>query len=94
MDRPPPNFYVVAAPPTQPRRRRSRGVDATVAPPQAYLCVANHFLTNHPVVIDCMNLLGSSCVGYNCYCKKAFPPMALECAWFTIAFAALVRHAS
>ena len=47
----------------------------------AYLFVANQILHKHPVVVDCMNLFGSACVGFNC-CKKA-APMFLEM---------LVRH--
>lgn len=58
----------------------------------AYLFVANQILSKHPVLIDCMNLFGSSCVGFNCYCKRAHAPMFLEVAWFGIAFAALVKH--
>lgn len=58
----------------------------------AYLFVANQILSKHPVVIDLMNLLGSACVGLNCYCKRAHAPMFLEIAWFGIAFAALVKH--
>ena len=58
----------------------------------AYLFVANQILRKHPVVVDCMNLFGSACVGFNCFCKKAYAPMFLEICWFGIAFAALVKH--
>ena len=58
----------------------------------AYLFVANQILRKHPVVVDCMNLFGSACVGFNCYCKKAYAPMFLEICWFGIAFAAMVKH--
>ena len=58
----------------------------------AYLFVANQILRKHPVVVDCMNLFGSACVGFNCFCKKAYAPMFLEVCWFGIAFAALVKH--
>ena len=58
----------------------------------AYLFVANQILHKHPVVVDCMNLFGSACVGFNCFCKKAYAPMFLEICWFGIAFAALVKH--
>ena len=57
-----------------------------------YLFVANQILRKHPVVVDCMNLFGSACVGFNCYCKKAYAPMFLEICWFGIAFAAMVKH--
>ena len=43
----------------------------------AYLFVANQILHKHPVVVDCMNLFGSACVGFNCFCKKAYAPMFL-----------------
>ena len=39
-----------------------------------------------------MNLFGSACVGFNCFCKKAYAPMFLEICWFGIAFAAMVKH--
>ena len=58
----------------------------------AYLFVANQILRKHPVVVDCMNLFGSACVGFNCFCKKAYAPMFLEICWFGIAFAAMVKH--
>ena len=58
----------------------------------AYLFVANQILHKHPVVVDCMNLFGSACVGFNCFCKKAYAPMFLEVCWFGIAFAAMVKH--
>ena len=58
----------------------------------AYLFVANQILHKHPVVVDCMNLFGSACVGFNCFCKKAYAPMFLEICWFGIAFAAMVKH--
>ena len=58
----------------------------------AYLFVANQILRKHPVVVDCMNLFGSACVGFNCFCKKAYAPMFLEVCWFGIAFAAMVKH--
>ena len=58
----------------------------------AYLFIANQILHKHPVVVDCMNLFGSACVGFNCYCKKAYAPMFLEICWFGIAFAAMVKH--
>ena len=58
----------------------------------AYLFVANQILRKHPVIVDCMNLFGSACVGFNCFCKKAYAPMFLEVCWFGIAFAALVKH--
>ena len=57
-----------------------------------YLFVANQILRKHPVVVDCMNLFGSACVGFNCFCKKAYAPMFLEVCWFGIAFAAMVKH--
>ena len=49
-------------------------------------------MRKHPVVVDCMNLFGSACVGFNCFCKKAYAPMFLEICWFGIAFAAMVKH--
>ena len=58
----------------------------------AYLFIANQILHKHPVVVDCMNLFGSACVGFNCFCKKAYAPMFLEICWFGIAFAAMVKH--
>ena len=58
----------------------------------AYLFIANQIVHKHPVVVDCMNLFGSACVGFNCYCKKAYAPMFLEICWFGIAFAAMVKH--
>ena len=58
----------------------------------AYLFIANQILHKHPVVVDCMNLFGSACVGFNCFCKKAYAPMFLEVCWFGIAFAAMVKH--
>ena len=58
----------------------------------AYLFVANQILHKHPVIVDCMNLFGSACVGFNCFCKKAYAPMFLEVCWFGIAFAAMVKH--
>ena len=54
--------------------------------------IANQILRKHPVVVDCMNLFGSACVGFNCFCKKAYAPMFLEVCWFGIAFAAMVKH--
>ena len=56
----------------------------------AYGCTTNNIIENK-IIIDTMNMIGAIGVGYNCWCKKTYPPLILESAWFTIAFVSFIN---
>ena len=54
--------------------------------------ISTNQLCDNLLIIDLLNLYGSAGVGYNCYCKKAIPPLILELSWFSIAGLSLLKH--
>lgn len=57
----------------------------------AYGCTTHNLIENK-IIIDIMNMVGALGVGYNCWCKKTYPPMILEGAWFGIATISLIKR--
>ena len=66
------------------------GVSGTICLLSAYGSTTNNLIENKKI-IDIMNMYGALAVGYNCWCKKSYPPMILETAWFGIAFTSLIK---
>lgn len=46
----------------------------------------------HQCLIDVLNCTGAAAIAYNCYKKRAWPPMLLEVAWSGIAVSSLYKH--
>ena len=44
------------------------------------------------ILIDCLNLYGSSAIGYVCYKNKVWQAFTLEVAWFGMALYSLINH--
>ena len=54
--------------------------------------ITTHNLIENKIIIDVMNMVGALGVGYNCWCKKTYPPLILEGAWFGIATVSLIKR--
>lgn len=67
------------------------GATGTITLLTAY-ALTTHELVQEQIIIDSMNMYGALAVGYNCWCKRTFPPLALEIAWFTIASVSFVKN--
>lgn len=67
------------------------GISGSISLLTAYGISTNQ-LCDNKIIIDMLNLYGSAGVGYNCYCKKAIPPLLLELSWFSIASLSLLKH--
>ena len=48
--------------------------------------------SENKLMIDWLNLYGSSSIGYMCYRKKVWQALVLEVAWFGFGFYSLVSH--
>ena len=69
------------------------GATGTITLLTAYGLTTNEVVENK-IILDIMNMYGALAIGYNCWCKKTYPPLVLETAWFGIATISLAKHLS
>ena len=67
------------------------GASGTITLLTAYGLTTNEAVDNK-IILDIMNMYGALAIGYNCWCKKTYPPVVLETAWFSIATISLVNR--
>lgn len=67
------------------------GTTGTISVLTAYALTTNE-LVEEKVVMDALNMYGSLTIGYNCWCKKTYPPLVLQVAWFSIAAVSFVNR--
>jgi hypothetical protein len=66
------------------------GSSGTICLLSAYGCTTYNIIENKKI-LDIMNMYGALAVGFNCWCKKTYPPLVLETAWFGIAFSSFIH---